>query len=161
MATRPVSAKTTTKTRLDTSILANVTLVKDQPVKTGFSPASTKTAGIAKACALFYKLLWTEKGSNPLKPTEGTGFTALYQSSITSLEPLYFEAKTAVEDAFSQLQAYQEAGNAPADERISVVDISDFNLTESAVNTALTVGLNIYTLGGEKVSFQLPSIVLL
>jgi len=160
MATRTVSTKTTAKTLLDTSVLSNVTLSVVDPVRTGFATASTKTAGVAKACALFYKLLWTEKGSNPLKPTEGTALASLYQSSITSLEPLFFEAKTAVDDAFSQIQAYQETGNAPAEERISAVEIVDFNLVEDAVNTTLTMGLDIYTLGGQKASFQIPSIVL-
>lgn len=165
MTTRPVLPVTTATTGLDTSILASFNLDGVTPVPTGLSQQSTKVAGFAKAINLFYKILVTDKGSNPLSFTEGTGFGALSQSNITDIDTLYVDVKSYVTDAFDQVVAIQTANFVAADEKLTAVDIVTFKTVipsagEPQTGTTLSVGLSFYNAAGGQSPLQLPSIVL-
>lgn len=168
--TRPVSTKTTATTRLDTSILAGVTLNANVPVTTGLASASTKAAGLAKGLNMFYKLLFTEKGSNPLNILEGTRLGDLYQSNITDIDTLFVDVKAAVDDAFEQLSLLQTRALAPADEKITSVTIVSLTTTvpDSAASPSsktspgpvLNFSLLFRNAAGDTSPYQVPSIVL-
>jgi hypothetical protein len=165
MAVRPVTATTTDTTRLDTGIIAGITLNKSVAAATGLDPQSTKTAGFAKAISIYYKLLFTEKGTNPLNAQEGTSLPTLYQSNITDLDTLFVDVSNDVTDAFTQLSDIQNRNNATAEEKIVGVDIIDFRTTlpdagAAASGTRLDFSLLFRNAAGEKSPYQLPSIVL-
>lgn len=159
MATRPVSATTTTKTGLDYSIVNSVTLTSDTPVIVGQAKQSTKSVGIQKLSNRFLKRLLTETGTNPVRPTEGTEFPTLLGSSIGNNEALYVEAKNAVDEATEQLKNEQNNLNEfPDDEQISSASISFFKYSTS--EGSLSLNIQVYNLSGESTTLELPSIVI-
>jgi hypothetical protein len=162
-----VTDKTTATTGLDTSVIANYILNGTSPVRTGQGLASTLVAGFAKSINMFYKLLMTEKGSNPLDQQEGTGFSSLFQSNITDIDTLYVDVKSYVSDAFDQLNAIQTQGLATAAEKLTAVDIVAFKTvvpgTDSpatGLGTSLNVSLSFYNAAGDQSPLELPSTVL-
>lgn len=158
MATRTVQEKTTTVTRLDTNIVANITLTDAAPVATGFEKSSTKSAGLYKAANMFYKTLYTDKDSNPLNTQEGTYLLTLFQSNITDRDVLYAFVDEQVADAFSQVQDYQDVANATDEELLISAAIVDFSFSEEG--PTLDFSVDLHNAAGESVTLQIPSIVL-
>jgi hypothetical protein len=157
MAIRPVQDKTTNTTALDTNIVTDITLTKTIPVNTGFDQASTKSTGIVKAANMFFKILLTQKGSNPINKEEGTEFPDIFESGITDEDILFSIATEEVEAAFEQIQALQEANGVSVDEQIANVVITKFSLNQET--SELEMDTSIYVASGEKTTLQLPSIV--
>lgn len=143
---------------LDTSILSNVTLEKNTPVRSGFATASTKCTGTAKASNLFYKILFTKRGSNILDPGEGTDLVDLIGSNTTETDLLYLEVKTAVEEAVQQVRQIQINGVFSADEQLTGGEIVQFAVNPETAALGFKVQLRVAT--GDAVIFQLPSLVL-
>jgi len=165
MATRPVIAKTTDTVSLDTGILAGITFNKNTETATGQDTQSTKTAGLAKAMSNFYKILFTEKGSNPLNIQEGTSLSDLYLSNINDIQTLAMEVSSAVTDAFAQFSSIQDFNKVTAQEKLVGVVITDLRTTVPA--TGATAGSNTLDFSllfsnaaGSTSPVQTPSIVL-
>jgi len=159
MATRTVTNKTTDVSRLDTNIVESLALDPDKPVRTGFSTSSTKAAGLYKSSNMFYKILYTEVGSNPLNKDEGTDLLTLFQSNITDKDVLYAFVDTQVASALEQLQDYQSQVVVTDDETITSAVIKTFELSDDG--PTLDVSIDLHNAVGEQASIQLPSIVLI
>lgn len=156
--TRPVQQKTTSISSLDLNIVTNISLSPNQPVQTGFETSSTKVAGILKAANMFYKILFTKKGSNPLDSDEGTDFVDLYESSIADNEVLFSFVNTEVDSAFEQIQSYQEDAGVDDTEKIVAARIVNFS-TDTETNE-LNVNIGLFVASGETTTLQIPSIVI-
>jgi len=157
MAIRPVQNKTTNATGLDTNIVTGISLTDTIPVNTGFDSSSTKATSIVKASNMFFKVLLTEKGSNPLNKSEGTEFPSIFESGITDKEILFTIASEEVEDAFTQVKDFQEDAGVPEDEQIVNALIVKFFINPETFE--LEMDINIFVASGEKTTLQLPSIV--
>lgn len=159
MATRTVQTKTTDTSRLDINIVESLSLDGSVPVNTGFSKSSTKSAGLYKSSNMFYKILYTEKGSNPVNKDEGTELMTLFQSNITDREVLYAFVDTQVSSALEQLQDYQSRASATDDELITnaVIDLFEF----SDEGPTLDFSVDLHNAVGETATLQIPSIVLI
>ena len=155
---RPVSTSTTTTTRLDTNILSGTTLDGETPVASGFDQASTKAAGLAKAANMFYRVLFTEKGSDLHNLNLGTEVPLLFSSSIYDEEILFAGIKRDVDDALSQVIAFQDSSGATEEEKLVAATIVSF-LFDSAAS-ALNFEVELYNLAGESSTLELPSIVI-
>lgn len=155
---RPVRATTTTTTRLDTNILSGTTLDGEVPVATGFDSASTKSAGFAKAANIFYKILFTEKGSDLHNTNIGTEIPLLFSASIYDEEILFASVKRDVDDALSQVVSFQDSSGATADEKLVGASIVSFLFDREA--SSLNFEVELYNLAGETSVLEIPSIVI-
>jgi len=157
---RPVSPTTTSTTGLDTNVISKITLDGDQAVGIGFDPASTKVAGVMKVANMFFKLLLTRKGSNPISQDEGTELVDLFESNVADEAVLFACAKNAVDDALEQILILQERAGAVTEEQISNADISDFVFDETAGNgPKVDFSVDVYNAAGESFTLEIPSIV--
>jgi len=156
--TRTVKKKTLAATGLDINIISNITLDKTVAVKTGFDTQSTKASGLQKAANMFYKILFTQRGSNPLDPKEGVELVSLFESNISDREVLFAFVSKEVEAGFQQVKTFQERANAPADEQLAGVRIVTFLFDDT--KQALTFGINIFNVNGDETTLEIPSIVI-
>jgi len=155
---RPVSTTTTTTTRLDTNILSGTTLDGEIPVATGFDVASTKSAGFAKAANMFYKTLFTDKGSDLHNISTGTELPQLFSSSIYDEEILFASVKRDTDDALSQVIAFQDSSGATDEEKLIGATIVSFLFDQDS--SALSFNIELYNLAGETSTLEIPSTVI-
>jgi hypothetical protein len=108
--------------------------------------------GPQKAFNRWVLLLLTPKGSNPVRPTEGTGFSALQlvANNAKDLEAAVIEA---FDDATEQLKTYDnDSPGLLQSERIRSASLTRFNY----VNGSLEVWALLTTMDGSRVQALLP-----
>ena len=155
---RPVNTTTTSTTGLDTNVISNITLDGSQSVGIGFDAASTKVAGVMKVANMFFKILLTLKGSNPIDQDEGTTLVDLFDSNIADEQVLFVCVKEAVDDALAQMLTLQDASGAVEEEQIASASVVNFSF-EEAEGPKVDFGVNVYNAAGDSFTLEVPSIV--
>lgn len=157
MATRTAQAMTTT-TSMDTTVLVSPTNFDGKEATTfGFNAASTKSVGLAKLAGKVAKLLWTQKGSNPLNPSEGTDLSNLYVDSIGDQDVLRSFVSICVNDAMQQLTSQQAIYGGTPEEMLASLELVDAYLEISGIKSIYHITISIYSEAGELARFELPS----
>lgn len=114
--------------------------------------ALREVTGAQKALNRWLLLLLTPKGTNPVRPTEGTRFSEL-QLIANNAKDLEAAVLEAFDDATEQLRGYDNASpGLLQSERIRSASLTRFNY----VNGSLEVWALLTTLDGSRVQALLP-----
>jgi len=156
--TTTIINKTVSTTRIDTNILADVSFTSGSQVRVGFDQSSTKVAGFAKTANSFYRILFTEKGSDPHNKNRGTELVKLFTSSIYDEDVLFASVQHDVVDATNQIIEAQTVSNADENEKLVNTRIVSFSFDRA--NSSITFGIELYNLAGSKAVIEIPSVVI-
>jgi hypothetical protein len=157
---RPVSTTTTSTSGLDTNIVSDITLDGQKAVGIGFDTASTKSAGVIKIANMFFKLLMTRQGSNPINLAEGTELADLFESNISDRTVIFTVIQNSVNEALEQILVLQERAGAVLEEQIASASVESFAFDDDpGKGTRADFSVNIYNAAGENFVLQIPSIV--
>jgi hypothetical protein len=98
---------------------------------------SRKVFGLQKLAQMYLKMLFTTKGSDPVRPDIGTTvFAAISRVNIPSPEVLQSLLRADVRDAEAQVRAMTQGSGDP-DEILSSVTISKLEVADTAINIVL------------------------
>jgi hypothetical protein len=119
-----------------------------------FEDTPRKITGIQKVAQLFFKILFSTKGSDPVRPNIGTTFSAnTIGANITTNDSVFLATITdAINDAGNQVKGILNTqGSDPASQlsRLSILGITTFK-------DALGVYVQITTAAGESASVAIP-----
>lgn len=101
----------------------------EQPYSAGkvFTFGFTSAVGVRgpqKLVNRWLKCLLTAKGSDPLRPNYGTGYSDLFGSNVSRYQDFLDAVALAVNDCNGQLQAIDRAQFPPDDERLASATIA-------------------------------------
>jgi len=119
-----------------------------------FEDTPRKITGVQKVAQLFMKVLFTQKGTDVLRPTLGTIFPELTIGANRTSDDATFlsQVTTAVRDAEAQTRAILFSSNKDLDSQLDSVSIQGLNIeTES-----LSLYVQLKTLAGETASVAIP-----
>jgi hypothetical protein len=98
---------------------------------------SRKVFGLQKLAQLYLKVLFTTRGSDPLRPSFGTTvFAAITRVNIPSASVLETLLRTDIRDAETQVRSMTQGG-ANSDEILSSVSIVELSVGDSAISMIL------------------------
>lgn len=98
---------------------------------------SRKVFGLQKLAQMYLKMLFTTKGSDPVRPDVGTTvFAAVSRVNIPSPEVLESLLRADVRDAEAQVRAMTQ-GSGNSDETLSSVTISRLDVADTTINIVL------------------------
>ena len=150
----------TTVTGMDMSILLTPAAYDGKEELTfGFNKASTKSVGLAKLAGKVCKLLWTQKGSNPINPSEGTDLVNLYSDGIGDPEALFAFTSICLADAESQIMEYQDLEGGKPEESLASLSLLDAHIEPQGITQVYRITISIHSAAGELADFELPSTI--
>ena len=119
-----------------------------------FEDTPRKITGIQKVAQLFFKILFTTKGSDPVHPNIGTTFpNDTVGANITANDNVFLSnISDAITDASNQVQSILNTqGSDPSSQlaKLSILGITTFN-------ESLGVYIEITTAAGESASVAIP-----
>lgn len=119
-----------------------------------FETTPRKITGIQKVAQLFFKILFTTKGIDPLQPSQGTLFPYWVKGgNIKSTDSAFVANVTeAIMDAAAQVKGILNSANGDPSSQLSNISI----LGMSSLQDTLGIYLQLTTLGGETASIAVP-----
>lgn len=119
-----------------------------------FSNVPRKIEGLQKVAQCFLKILFTTKGSDPLRQTHGTAFPYLVISANKQYNDREFEMSlmSAIIDAESQTKAMLNGSKYDSASQLSKIVFLGVN----SVADSLSLYLQMVTVAGEQASISVP-----
>lgn len=115
-----------------------------------------KVTGVQKMAQAFFKILMTTKGTNVLRPTEGTLFSEYFISSNrTGIDSeIYTIMKSEIQSAVRQVQyMYNTSSNKDLSSQLYSVDVLGINVDLDSI----TLFAKLTTMSGETASIGIPA----
>lgn len=119
-----------------------------------FETAPRKITGIQKVAQLFLKILFTSKGSDPVKPLDGTAFQGLtIGANITTNDTVFLaNISDALQDAKLQTMNILNTPGSDISSQLRSMNI----LGISSLNDSLGIYIQIITMAGVTASVAIP-----
>lgn len=117
---------------------------------------SRKVTGLQKMAQAFFKILMTTKGTNVLRPTEGTLFNEYFMNSNrTGVDnEVYTVMKAEVQSAVKQVQyMYNIKSNTDLSSQLYSVEVLGINVDMESI----TLFAKLTTMSGETASIGIPA----
>lgn len=109
--------------------------------------------GLWKLTCQWLKRFMTPKGSDPLRPEEGTEFPKLIGSNITSMQDVRDVVLLAIEDCNEQMKTAQRLSQPDPDEMLRTAVLTSFEVTsEDGFDAYVTLS----SLAGGSLTVKLP-----
>ena len=120
----------------------------------GFTSA-VGVKGPQKLINRWVKCLFTTKGSDPLRPAEGTGFPGLIGSNFGNAQDVQDAATMFMDDCSSQIRLMDRFNGAADNERLASATI--YSITPRGPD-GFDIVVHIRNVAGEALTFLLPSV---
>ena len=123
-----------------------------------FSFVYARAAGVKGAQKLvnrWLKCFLTKKGSDPISPSYGTGFSGLFGTNIGDLRALKGSIELFIDDCNTQIRALDIKNRPPADEKLASAALASLTPTG---DSGIEVYIHIRNTAGTLATVALPSI---
>jgi hypothetical protein len=113
-----------------------------------------KITGVQKVAQTFFHILMTTKGSDTLRPSKGTNFSALamYANRVGSAANIESELVDEVSDAETQVKYILNAGNTDLASQLNRVQVAAIDVGSESI----TMILYLVTNAGERAQVAVP-----